>query len=497
MRALATSLRAWEAIERQEGVKAKHGLVFPLAVVEAIGRPHGLEMTAEEETDQHAGDFDAVFLTVLDSRLMLSAARHFRARLRLPFFRRDRSAGAPLVWAGGQGVHNPLPLAPAVDLFVMGDAEEPLPELLRLWDRHGGGSAFLKAAAMVEGVFVPSEHDPREVEIAQAVAPDASLTLREEISVNLNGIRRVEIARGCRYKCTFCSLGWRTPYRENSTEDVLQVIGSSPRLVHLQAGDAESHSGIDQIRDRLHESGGVDTGWTGRMDTLWERMTDNPDAVHPAYKKYAFGVEGVSFRLRVAVGKSFLTDERLVRDTVAYFSRVKDDLWGRAGWHLIAGLPGERPGEALDLMKVIQRIEANLPKKSRKGLTLHWQPFQPLPGTPMQWCAAGGGVRAMAAMLAPLEKDSWSPWLKVRQLKGRTDEVARLCAVLSRADERGADLIAAMADRRVSAKEAQSIAGATWGEIPLDSPLPWDFVRQWQPKEVLAKAHGAMMRKLG
>ena len=48
MRALASSFSAWRLLEQQEGTKVPHGLVYSLAVVESIGRPHGLELVAEE-----------------------------------------------------------------------------------------------------------------------------------------------------------------------------------------------------------------------------------------------------------------------------------------------------------------------------------------------------------------------------------------------------------------------------------------------------------------
>ena len=320
MRAFASSLFAWRSIEKQEGIKVPHGLVFPLAVVEAIGAPHGLAFAAEETTPDGPSGFDAIFISVLDSRCMVEAAKHFRA-WGVPFRRSDRQPFGryPLVWCGGQGLHNPLPMAPVFDLCVIGDGEDPLPSLLALWERHGNTRGFLAAAATVPGVFVPSHHDPREVTIEQSVSSDVGITLRNAIDVSHNKTRRIEIARGCRYKCTFCSLGWRTPVRENSAEQIITEIKRSPKLVHLQAGDAESHSGIDEIRTALRAHGGHDQGWTGRLDSLFE----NPDQTIPGQKRYAFGIEGMSYRLRAAVGKGYLTDERLVDDTCHFSIRSK------------------------------------------------------------------------------------------------------------------------------------------------------------------------------
>ncbi len=489
MRAFASSLHAWKSLERQEGIKVPHGLTFPLAVVEAIGAPYGLTLAAEEHTPEGPYGFDAIFLSVLDSRCMVNAARHF-AKWKVPFRRAYRNELHPLVWAGGQGLHNPLPLAPCADLIVIGDAEEPLPKLLVAWENHRGNrKAFLRAAAEVPGVFVPSIHDRRRDTIVQAVAPDISVTLRHNISVSHDGTRRIEIARGCKYKCTFCSLGWRTPVRENPTEQIIETIVRSPKRVHLQAGDAESHSGIDLIRAALRAHGGFDQGWTGRLDSLFE----NPDQTIPGQKRYAFGVEGVSYRLRRAVGKGYLTDDRLVEDTVRFFSTIEGDGRGRGAWHLISGLPGERRGEELELARVIERIDQRMRGKTPRNLSLHWQPFQPLPGTPMQWCAGGTGARSKIARLRFVERYSWC---RVRQLGGRTDSMALTCTVLARADERGADLLEALAERMLTPDEAAEIAGTTYGALDPDEPVPWGFVRTAHGPEVLRRAYDVMMGRL-
>lgn len=487
MRAFASSFHAWKSIEKQEGIKVPHGLVFPLAVLAELGKPHGLTLVAEEHAPEGPAGFDAVFISVLDSRCMVNAARHFRD-WRLPFRRADRRpiGSRPLVWCGGQGLHNPLPMAPVFDLCVIGDAEDALPALLALWERHGNTAGFLAAASAVAGVFVPDHHDPREATITQAVASDISVTLRANISVSHDTTRRLEIARGCQYKCTFCSLGWRTPVRENSAAQIIAEIKRSPKRVHLQAGDAESHSGINEIRAALRAHGGSDQGWTGRLDSLFE----NPDQTIPGQKRYAFGVEGLSYRLRAAVGKGYLTDERLITDTCRFFDSLERDTAGRAAWHVITGLPTERPAERVDLLRVIHEIDARRAGKIRRNLSVHLQPFQPLPGTPMQWCGAGHGARKLGM------RYGGGAWVPVRWVPGRGDEMARVCTVLARADERGADLLEALALRQVAPDEAAAIAGVGYGALNPDAPLPWDFVQQHYDRATLRRAYDVMTRRL-
>jgi len=80
-------------------------------------------------------------------------------------------------------------------------------------------------------------------------------------------------------------------------------------------------------------------------------------------------------------------------------------------------------------------------------------------------------------------------------MTGRTDEMARLCTVLSRADERGSGLLARMADRNVSADEAAELCGVGWGVLPVDASLPWDWIEGWMPKGALARCHKAALAR--
>lgn len=473
MRALASSLGAWRSIEKQEGIKHVHGLTFPLAVVEAIGRPHGLELVADEQTSEQVDAFDAVFVSVMDTRNLVDVGDHFR-RWKLPVRAAARS-GRPLVWAGGQGLFNPRPFGAVADLIVVGDAEPSLPQLLDLWGTHGNGATFLRAAAAVPGVWVPSVHDADQ-QIDRGVAEDISVTLTNHIDVSANATRRVEIARGCKFNCSFCGLGNRQPLRENPGEAIIAEIKKSPKVINLQAGDAESHTDIVAIRQALKAHGGHDTGWTGRTDTV------HTDDEIDANKRFAFGVEGMTWFTRRIAGKGHLTDDRLVSDTVRTLDAIQGDWKGRIAWHLIAGFPGEQSDDVFDLLDVLHRINDEIRKP--RNLSLHWQPFSPTSGTPLQWFATGGGARRLAGMI---EDGFNGRRLGVIHRTGRTNDMARLCTVLGRADERAVDVFEL---QRPSVDDAMAATGATWQTLDPNEPLPWDFAVTPEQRSTWRKRFG-------
>jgi len=87
------------------------------------------------ESRRRARDFDLIGFT-LQSELTYTNLLTMLDLAGLPLRQADRGPGDPLVIAGGPGAANPEPLAAFVDAFVIGDAEESLPEVLELVARH-------------------------------------------------------------------------------------------------------------------------------------------------------------------------------------------------------------------------------------------------------------------------------------------------------------------------------------------------------------------------
>ena len=93
----------------------------------------------------------------------------------IPLRGADRTMDHPLVIAGGQCSHNPEPLAPFIDVFVLGDGEPSLPQVCDLWlrwkqrtRRPAGGqgrggereAGLLELAATLPFCYVPRFYQP-------------------------------------------------------------------------------------------------------------------------------------------------------------------------------------------------------------------------------------------------------------------------------------------------------------------------------------------------
>jgi len=78
----------------------------------------------------------------------------------IPLYARERNSAHPFVIGGGPCAFNPEPVADFFDFFVLGEAEEVLPEIVyayRDWKRSGAGSreVFLSAVRHIPGIMYP------------------------------------------------------------------------------------------------------------------------------------------------------------------------------------------------------------------------------------------------------------------------------------------------------------------------------------------------------
>ena len=194
----------------------------------------------------------------------------------------NRDALAPLIVAGGPCACNPEPLADFIDLFMLGEGEEVMNELLDLYrqSKEAGETKweFLKKACHIPGVYVPSLYEVSYHEdgtIRQVQPLDgAPKTVQKRIIRDLDKVfypkdfvvpfletvhdrAMVEVLRGCVRGCRFCQAGFiYRPFREKNHS----IINSDARTlcdstgydeVSLTSLSTSDHSQLEPLLDDM------------------------------------------------------------------------------------------------------------------------------------------------------------------------------------------------------------------------------------------------------
>ena len=186
--------------------------------------------------------------------------------------------------AGGPAVFlNPEPIADFIDLFLIGEAEEMLPEFLDVVSGGSPDSARVEllttVVQRVAGAYVPSFYEPtydgpRLVGL-QTLGPRAGRIERRLVwDLNrfptttrvLSGdavfgdMMLVEASRGCQWGCRFCAAGYMyRPIRTRGVAQLEEAVRSGLKerpTVGLVGAEMASVPGVDRLSEIAVEAGG-------------------------------------------------------------------------------------------------------------------------------------------------------------------------------------------------------------------------------------------------
>ncbi len=330
----------------------------------------------------------------------------------------DRGGDYPLVLAGGTSCMNAEPLADFIDIFLIGEAEESLPELVESYiaSRDAGESRaeFLRSAANISGVYVPSLYgvNYKEDGTIESFKPigNAPKLVRKRIIKDMEsayfpvntiipstGIVHdrvvLELFRGCVRGCRFCQAGYAyRPVRSRQEKTLIaqgisSLKNSGYEEITLSSLSSSDYKNLRPLCDELLkwcEPRSISLSLPSlRADNFSVELMERVQKVRRS--GLTFAPEAGSQRLRDVINKNVLEEDLINTCRIAFQGG-----WNTIKLYFMLGLPTETDEDVLAIAELVSRVlqtwKDSAKNKSRGvKITVSTSCFIPKPHTPFQW----------------------------------------------------------------------------------------------------------------
>ena len=388
----------------------------PWGDMEEEMRAAGIPLYALESGDP-VRDFDIIGFSV-GYEMAYTAILNMLDLAGVPLRGEDRLGLTPLVIAGGTAMYNAEPVADFIDMALIGEGEDLLPEVVNLcrrakaegWDKP----RLLRAAAQIQGVYVPSLYDvaynsdgtiaaitPRDGAPAKVVKrvvhdmdrayyPAKTIVPSTEI---VHDRVTLEVFRGCIRGCRFCQAGYvYRPVRCRSKDLLVRygqeaVADSGYQEMTLSSLSTSDYpdlvalcDGLEPLCERDHVNLSLPSLRADNFSMeLMQRLQKGRKA------GLTFAPEAGTQRLRDAINKN-LTEEDLHQSLRTAFSGG----WNAVKLYFMLGLPTETDEDVLAIAEMANHVmhtwreyASNKSRGVRITVSTSW--FVPKPFTAFQW----------------------------------------------------------------------------------------------------------------
>jgi radical SAM superfamily enzyme YgiQ (UPF0313 family) len=428
------------------------------------------------ERQRPVGGFDVIAFSV-SFEMEITGIFEMLELAGVPLMAADRNASHPLVIAGGPLTNsNPAPLAPFVDVIVLGEAEELIHELLDELLNDAERDSLLDRLAGRNGYFVPR----RSAGIGLiAKATDERLPARSQIitpNTELRSMFLIEPERGCSRGCTYCVMRRTTNggMRTVPPERVLELIPPSARRVGLVGAAVTDHPRIVELVRTIVDDGREVGISSLRADRLTSELVGL--LARGGARTLTTAADGASERLRDAIDRKTKATHLL---RAAEYAR--EHRFERLKLYMMVGLPGETDEDMDELIRFGTEVSRIIPLAfgvspfvAKRNTPMDGAPFEPIASIERKLERVRRGLKGRAVV-----RPTSARWAWVEYMLAQCGEEAGLAALDAwRAGGGWAAWKRAFRDRDVRPRMERRVVD---GRLRLPTLAQWPTVDRLEP----------------
>ncbi|MCM8822924.1 MAG: TIGR03960 family B12-binding radical SAM protein [Candidatus Omnitrophica bacterium] len=351
------------------------------------------------ESKRSLKEFDFVGFSI-SSELNYTNVLNLLSLSGIPVYSEEREERDPIILAGGNCSFYPEALSDFIDIWIVGEAEEAIVELVEFYRGLKGlkRKQILKELAKnVRGVYAPNfyvvdnEENVRPVEqeipyfierrfvkdFEKAAFPSKWIVPLCQI---IHDRISLEIMRGCPGHCLFCQAGFcYKPVRKRSADKIIELgleayKNTGYEEISLLSFSAGDHPEIEKIvkglTEKFRESNVAISFPSLRIDSFSFHLANRISQVKRTGLTFA---PETGESLRPFIGKPISDDKLLM-----LANEAKKTGWKQLKLYFIIGLPGETDQTISEIENLIKKVSRIISVKCSFNV------FIPKPHTPFQ-----------------------------------------------------------------------------------------------------------------
>lgn len=304
----------------------------------------------------------------------------------IPLKRKDRGADDPLIIAGGPcATANPKPLSDYIDLFIIGEGENTINELLNVYQENQKKN--LEKFLDIEGIYIPEYENKAKITLIDDMddtyhitQPVMSRSDDENYQSIFNNSIMLNVSRGCTRGCRFCMAGYiYRPTRQTNWKKLIDLAVENRthtglNKITLIGAAVSDYSDLEKLIEGLEREGFQISTPSLRIESItYETLRTLKKS---GLKTITLAPESID-HLRKVINKNILEEKifTVIKDAIELDFNIK--------LYFLIGIPGETTEDIRELCEYMKKI-ANM-HNNPKRVKFSVNPVIPKPHTPLQW----------------------------------------------------------------------------------------------------------------